>query len=353
MKEGLSLRNTGVMNRQSIAGALATGTHGTGINYPIMSDSVISLEIVLADGTVKTLSEADGDLFSAAKVHIGALGVVTKLTLSCIPKYSAWKRNPLDTIDNVIKNLDVLVSQNEHLLAWWVPYQDIVQMLQVNRTDYKVLQDVSDSTFARVAADMKMRVLGSISHFATMVPLHLVPRVTQYLLAPFFNFWYMAEPFYLADGYRGLLSGHPDCYDEMEYFLPSSTFQAAWKEFRQLIEDKQEILGVNLPVQLRMTSCDNILLSPFYQEDCKSKPTYFIAVALLCRGSSLNGYFHQAEEIFLRHGGRSHWGKTHFLGRKQLLDIYGDNFLTFLKLRDQLDPDGLFLNQHLKHLFFD
>jgi len=241
---------------------------------------------------------------------------------------------------------------HDHFIAWWVPYQDIVQMLLVNRTDFKE-QAVEKSPMTQMISVIKIRLIGAVTHLASLLPVHWVPLVNQYLFAPVFHFWNLDKPFYITEGYQGLLCSHTDSYDEMEYFLPLSRFKDAWNEFRQLLEDEKNILGANHIVQLRMIHCDNILLSPVYLEDCKSKPTYFIALAVLCRGFSLDGYYHKAEEIFVRYGGRTHWGKTHFLGRTNLTEIYGDNFHTFLKLRDQLDPNGLFLNEHLRHLFFD
>eukprot|EP01126_Amoeba_proteus_P000718 TRINITY_DN101_c0_g2_i9.p1 TRINITY_DN101_c0_g2~~TRINITY_DN101_c0_g2_i9.p1 ORF type:complete len:440 (+),score=67.37 TRINITY_DN101_c0_g2_i9:296-1615(+) len=358
---GLSLINTGVINRQSIAGATATGTHGSGTKFKILSDAIQGVEMVLANGTVVWISEQHGMLFQAARISLGVLGVVTKLNLRVIPKFSVWKRNPLSTITTVINTLDILANRHDHVLVWWVPYQETVQMLEVNRTEFlgesggeclsgSVCTNTDEkSTLAQKFAVLKMQLLGAITYLSSKFPSLFTPFMNRFMLAPLFNFWTIQDPFFVKVGYEGLLSGHPDSYDEMEYFFPSENFHELWTEFFHFLEDNKFWLGANHVVQLRWTACDRILLSPFYRKDCDEGSRYFVAMAILSRGFSRQGYFDLAEKIFLRHGGRPHWGKMHFLNKFQLTEIYGENFLTFSKIREELDPAGLFLNPALRN----
>jgi len=248
----LALRNTGVLNRQSLAGALATGTHGTGINYQIMSADVVALEIITAVGEVLRVRRDDADLlmrevFEAATVHLGGLGVITEVTMEVVDAFSVVKRNRLMPLEEVVGRLEELVEGIEHLLIWYVPYTETAQLLEANRTERSKTmpsttscsssssssssnsssingdgKEASFSSKLTTAAQsslllyfrpflgvLQVRVLSAAGWFSSLFPVAYVPFLNRYLVAPSLHMFAWGESSYsfYPEGYQGIVLG--------------------------------------------------------------------------------------------------------------------------------------------------
>ena len=237
----LALRNTGVLNRQSLAGALATGTHGTGINYQIMSADVVALEMVTAAGEVLRVSREDSDLarrevFEAATIHLGGLGVITEVTMEVVDAFSVVKRNRLMPLQEVVGGLEGLVEGIEHLLIWYVPFTETAQLLEANRTARskimpsrtcnsseekeekgflflsKLAKAVHSSLllyFRPFLGVLQVRVLSAAGWFSSLFPVTYVPFLNRYLVAPSLHMFAWGESSYsfYPEGYQGIVLG--------------------------------------------------------------------------------------------------------------------------------------------------
>eukprot|EP00624_Nannochloropsis_granulata_P000873 evm.model.NODE_13781_length_2811_cov_26.473852.1 len=247
----LALRNTGVLNRQSLAGALATGTHGTGINYQIMSADVVALEMVTAAGEVLRVGRDDADVamrevFEAATVHLGGLGVITEVTIEVVNAFSVVKRNQLMPLQEVVKGLEGLAERSEHLLVWYVPYTETAQLIEANRTvrskTMPVMSSSSSSSssgndkemeaeknsgswllskltravnsslllyFRPFLGVLQVRVLSAAGWFSSLFPVAYVPFLNRYLVAPSLHMFAWGESSYsfYSEGYQGIVLG--------------------------------------------------------------------------------------------------------------------------------------------------
>lgn len=361
----LALRNTGVLNRQSLAGALATGTHGTGMDYPIMSADVVALELVTAAGQVLRVSRADPDpamreVFEAATISLGGLGVVTEVTMEVVEAFSVVKRSRLLPLTTVLETLPQLATSIEHLLIWWMPYTETAQLLEANRTARATTlplaagEEPLSSLSALVASFLlplrpwlgvvQMRTLCAAAWFSSLFPVTWVPRMNRYLVAPALHMFAGGGVAFYAEGYKGVvLATHPDAYREAEWFLPLESFPAAFAAFQAFLETHKGQVGANFVVQLRMTKADNLWLSPF-----RGTAPWYVSVATLVKGFDCEAYFQAVEEeVWLPHGAKPHWGKLHNLRYEELSAMYGEEYEKFLAVRRRLDPTDTFLNKHL------
>jgi L-gulonolactone oxidase len=330
--EGLAMSNLGDIAYQSIAGAISTGTHGTGKDFGNLATFVSSMTMVLADGsTLRCEPDIDEKTFRAAQVGIGALGVISTVTLRCEPAFNLRAVEDAMKIDDVLEKMDDLVESNEHFEFYWFPHTTSAWTKQNNRTTdpptprrrWKEFQN--DIIMSNVA-------FGAVCRVGRMRPT-MIPTLTQKLVAPGVGRIRRVSRSDLVYTSPRLVK-----FSEMEYAIPREHGREAIEGIRKLIDANG--FNVNFPIEVRVVAPDDILLSPAH-----GRATCYIAVHMYQK-MDYKPYFHAVEDLMMSLRGRPHWGKLHFRTAADLRPAY-PRFDDFIAVRNRLDPTGVFRNDYL------
>ena len=330
-EHGLALSNLGDIGYQTVAGAISTATHGTGARFPPISAQVVGLRLVTADGGPLDLTrESDPDGFHAAQVSLGALGVVSRVTIQCEPAFNLHAVEQPEKLEAVLESFEDRVAKNEHFEFYWFPHTDVCMTKENNRTD----APMKPKSGARTWFDdtfIANRVFGVTQRIGRRWP-RTVPRIAGLagvLLSK-------TEEVDRSD--RVFLTPRLVRFAEMEYSIPREAAPQAVRAVKDLIE--RDRLIVSFPIEVRAVAPDDAFLSPAYGRD-----TAYLAVHMF-QGVDFHPYFKAVEAAMKDLGGRPHWGKWHYRSRDDLHPAYPD-FDRFLAVRDRLDPDRLFANAYL------
>lgn len=333
---GLAMENLGDINKQSLGGALGTGTHGTGVGLGILSTQAAAMTLVTASGDEVTCSEdASPELLQAARVSLGALGVVTRVRLRLLPEYRLRLTRRNLGLEECLAGLDEARARHRHYEFFWFPHSDRVMTKAMDLTDETPHGVGVGRWFSEMV--MENAVFGAVSRACRMHPAWCAPvsRLSAKLAS------------------EGVLAGQSHTlfatprlvrFQEMEYAVPVERGPDCLRELSEYITREQ--LPVHFPVEYRFVRGDDVFLSPAHGGD-----RAFIAVHQY-RGMPLEPYFSGAEAIFRNHGGRPHWGKLHTQTAATLKHMY-PRWDDFQRVREQLDPEGRFLNPYLKRLFLE
>ena len=329
---GLALGVIGSIARQSVAGAIATGTHGSGPRHGSLASLVCGLRLMLADGSVRDLAPGD-PLFDAARVSLGALGVVTRVTLRCEPAFRLEERAAPLPFDEAVARIPELARDEAYVKLWWLPHTEVVQVYRCRRTE-------ADPTFRALARWFDDRVVNRLV-FAAVLRLsraapRLIPRLNALVCAAYFRATRKVARSDLA-----LTIAMPPVHQEVEYALPLERAGEALQAVRALIAREQ--LRVNFVVELRFVAPDDAWMSPAF-----GRPTVYVG-AYMAQAEDLPRYFRLFEEAMLAMGGRPHWGKQ-FSATASALREACPNHARFAALRDALDPLGRFDNDFLRRV---
>ncbi len=327
---GLAMENLGDIDRQTISGAISTGTHGTGAGYRNISSQVTGIELVLADGSVRELSaEGDGELLRAARVGIGALGAISAVTLRCVPAFTLDRVDRSEPREEVLDSFQERADAHDHFELFTFPYADSALVLERNRTD---AEPGSRGRVATYLNDVVLEnwALGAISATGKAIPA-LIPRLSRIAAA-------------LASGGRAtersdriFANERRVRFTEMEYGVPRENGPEAARRVIEWVRSNR--YPVFFPIEMRVTAADDALLSPSHERD-----TAYIAVHQY-RGMEWRPYFEAVEEIMNGYGGRPHWGKRHFQTAGTLAPRY-PRWADFQAVRDELDPGRAFSNEY-------
>ncbi|MFG1699157.1 D-arabinono-1,4-lactone oxidase [Nonomuraea sp. NPDC049309] len=328
-ERGLALANMGDITEQTVAGAVQTGTHGTGRDSGGLADQIAGLEMVLADGTLATVSPGD-DLFDAARVGLGALGILTSVTFRVEPAFLLHNRRRKLALSDILGSLDELTSQNEHLDFYWLPHTDACLVKTNNRSPGPprppgAFRRWLDNVF------LENTLFGAACALGARLP-GLIPRINAVSAAA------LGDSSSVDASYKQLTARRDVRFLEMEYAIPRERLGQALRELRDLIDRMDWKIG--FPVEVRVTPPSDAWLSTAY-----GRATAYIACHVY-RPTPNPAYFAGAEEIMTRLGGRPHWGKLHTRDAAYLAQAY-PKFADFVALRDRLDPDRLFTNAYL------
>lgn len=353
---GLGMSNLGSISEQSVAGAISTGTHGTGARFGNLSTQVVSLRMMTADGETHTIDAQRPDLFSAARLSLGALGIITEVTLQCEPAFRLAERATAMPFDVAVERLQDLVDAHEHLKLWWLPHTDKVMAYGFDRSHAAAnvgpgtggaLKRISERALAtgrREPVDLTAAVEDLLNKVGFDAVLRLGGRVPS--LIPAIN--RAVSALYFQDRERVGVSHHifnvpmPPVHREMEYGVPRSKAPELLRGVRALID--REGLRVNFIVELRFVAADDLMLSPAYQRDSCQFGAY------MAQAPDLDAYFSHFEAMALALGGRPHWGKE-FSAPAHTLRAHLPRLDDFSALRDELDPEGRFDNAFLQRIF--
>jgi FAD/FMN-containing dehydrogenase len=331
---GLGLKNIGSITEQSIAGATATGTHGTGIRLGNLSTSIVGMHIVTGTGDVLKITETDTDLLNAARVSIGALGIVTEVTLACVPHYQLENTTYFCKFDTVIDKLDQLNQENERFLLWWLvaPFgpKDNVVVVTMNPpgTPAGLL---GQATVAATGPGAPGRLPMDTNDVLNVLS-RLFPQPTPF------------QKFLTQKGkWNQMLTIPliPVFHREFEYAIPAERTTEALLGLRTIFEEGD--ISTTLPVEVRYVAKDESLLSP-----SRGRDVCYIGIATQ---PNANEVYSRVEPLMKDLGGRPHWGKHFSLRRSEVEAMYPDSFDKFRKLRKELDPKGVFANSLVKEFF--
>jgi FAD-linked oxidoreductase len=329
-RRGLAMQNLGDIAYQSIAGATATATHGTGIKFAGLAGQISAMRIIAADGSVIDCSaRKNADVFKAARVGLGALGIVSAVTLDCEKAFHLHALEQPERVDEVMENLNENVQQNEHFEFFWVPHTGWALTKRNNRTG----QAPNPRPRWREFRDdiIYNNVLFGIVCRAGRVR----PSFARTLARAFPS---AGKVEYIDRSYRVFASPRLVRFYEMEYAIPIECAGEAFNRIRNYIEESG--LHLTFPVEVRFTRADDISLSTAFGRD-----TCYIAIHVF-EGTHYQQYFSAVEDIMDDYGGRPHWGKLHFQKAETLAERYPE-WDDFQKVRKRLDPKGMFSNAYL------
>lgn len=304
---GFAMENMGDIDRQSIAGAIGTGTHGTGKGIGSISTQVVGLRLITAEGEILQLpAEKDKSLFKAAQVSFGALGIVSQVTLRLLPAYRLHERTWIEPFESCFEQLSEHIDATRHFEFFWSPAED--------RCACKSLQPTK-ATHLEVQPN-DQQVSGRLSRYVQEERIDYSHRI------------FPSE--------RNIL------FNELEFAVPAGNGPECLLAIRQLMQQKHP--EVMWPIEYRTLAADDIWLSPAYHRD-----TVTISIH---QAADLphQDFFADAEEIFREFDGRPHWGKMHSYTAEDLRQLY-PMWNQFQQVRQKIDPTGRFLNPYLQKLF--
>ena len=328
---GLAMENQGDIDRQTLAGAISTATHGTGARFQNLSAQVEAVELVLADGDVVEISaSSDPEALAAARAGLGALGVLYSVTLRTVPAYTIRRVDRPAKLDEVLADLDELADANDHFEFYAFPHTDTAIARESERTDEPpkprsrgreylqevVLENWLVDAYARIGRRFPSRI----------------PPMARFLARQ------VGRSVKLDASHRVFASERRVRFTEMEYGIPREHGAEAVRRVFELVEGRG--FRVSFPIEVRFVASDEVMLSPSHERD-----TCYIAVHMY-RGSEWEAYFRGVEEIMDSYGGRPHWGKRHFQTAESLASRY-PRWEDFQRVRARLDPEGRFANPYI------
>ncbi|MEU1074252.1 MULTISPECIES: D-arabinono-1,4-lactone oxidase [unclassified Streptomyces] len=336
-REGLSLTNMGDIMEQTVAGATSTGTHGTGRDSASIAAQIAGLELITADGSTLTCSAKENpEVFAAARIGLGALGVVSAITFAVEPEFLLTAREEPMTFDKVTSEFDALYAENEHFEFYWFPHTGNCNTKRNNRSAGPAAPPgrVSGWIEDEFMSNGLFQVVCSLGR-AVPATIPAIAKVSSRALS---------ARTYTDIPYKVFTSPRRVRFVEMEYALPREAVVEALREVRALVDRSR--LRVSFPVEVRTAPADDIALST-----ASGRDTAYIAVHMY-RGTPYQAYFTAVERIMTAHAGRPHWGKVHSRDAEYFAGVY-PRFGEFTALRDRLDPDRLFGNAYLRRVLGD
>jgi FAD-linked oxidoreductase len=335
---GLSLINLGDIDRQTLAGAIGTGTHGTGRSLRSLSGEVAGFRLILANGSVLVCSKTQNpEVFEAGRVALGTMGVMTEITMNARTSYRLAERSLLISTKELFSKLDSLIASNRHFEFFWFPYADIAVCKTLNETDAPAAEPAGAEALRKRGERMSvdLRLFSATNRILPFAPFLRKPAhrlFSQSMTA-------RPKPRWCHESFP---SARPVRFNEMEYAVPLAKGADCVNEIVSTIRRRK--IGTGFPVEFRTVAADDIPLSPFFERESAT-----IAVHQHYR-TDYRALFSACEEVFRAYDGRPHWGKHHSRTRDELRSLY-PGFERFVELRRQLDPAGKFLNAYLRPMF--
>ena len=328
---GQGMINLPDIDRQTVAGAIATGTHGTGVTLQALSSFITSLRLITPNGNVMDIDSSDEDLLHAARVNVGALGIVTQVTMQNRESYKLKKREWAAPTEDILANFDELAASHRHFEIFPLVYSDYSLVLSIDETDEPIGQsevEEEPSDDASIAESL------GLSDNPTPAERLRQSNATASRI----------QPTEAVDVSHKILSNVRNSrFNEMEYSVPAEVGAECLREILKTIYD--EAIDVQFVLEYRYVGADDDWLSMSYGDH----PHATISIHRTA-SADYRPYFNRIEPIFWKYGGRPHWGKVHNLTHVELTELY-PRFKDFMELRRELDPQGRMLNPHLRALF--
>jgi len=331
---GLAMENLGDVDRQTIAGAISTGTHGTGAGLRGIAAQVEGLELVLADGSHRQLSAATHpELTRAARIGLGALGAISAVTLRCVPAFVLDRVDRPLPREEALDSFEQLAAASDHFEFFTFPYSDSALILERNRTEGPPRPRGRGAAFLNDVV-LENWALGALAATGKAFP-DRIPALGR-----------LAGR--LASGGRTVdrsdrvfASERRVRFTEMEYAVPREHGPEAVRRVVEWVRANR--YPVFFPIEVRVAAADDVSLSTAH-----GRETAYVAVHQY-RGMEWRPYFEAVEEIMDSYGGRPHWGKRHFQTAATLAPRY-PAWDEFQRARDVLDPTRVFSNDYAERV---
>ncbi len=332
---GLALPNLGDIDVQTVAGATSTGTHGTGLGFHGIASAITAIRAISGEGEVV---EFDAEQLRVGRVGLGAAGLLSTITLECVPAF--WMHaveEPL-ALDAVLEGFDEWSEVTDHAEFFWMPHTD---KALVKRNTRRATGPAQASKLKRVSERLATELTENVG-FGAMCRVgkarpDLIPKMAAGLAKGF------GRKEYTAPSWEVFATPRRVKFIEMEYAVPREAWKSAFAEVRALIDIVSDDEPINFPIEVRVLGGDDIPMSM-----ASGRDSVFIAVHNF-RGMAYERYFHGVESIMKRHGGRPHWGKMHYRKAADLAEVY-PQWDAFGELVAQLDPNGTFRNPYLNRI---
>ncbi len=335
---GLAMANLGDIDAQTLAGALSTGTHGTGARLGGLATQVEALELVLADGSVVSCSATSRpELFAAARIGLGALGVITTVTLRCVPSFTLLADERPVPVEEVLEQFDALAAANDHFEFYWFPYGRKALVKRNNRLspggsaapgaahpipgwrrfwEFEVMENASFGTLCRLGR-ARPRLIPALNRFSSAA---------------------LSSRSYTDLSHRVFVTPRRVRFAESEYAVPRESLGHVIAELRRAVPRLPD--PVMFPVEVRVAAADDIWLSTAY-----GRESAYVAIHQYA-GLPYRAYFDRFESIVAEVAGRPHWGKLHSLDAERLRPLY-PRYDEFRRVRAVVDPEARFGNPYL------
>ena len=330
---GLALENMGDIDRQTIAGATSTGTHGTGARFRGLAAQIVAMKLVTAGGDILTVSETENaEILPAVRLGLGALGIAVEITIQCVPSFLLKAVEHPEPFDDVLDSFEQRAVESDHFEFYWWPHTDAVMTKNntrlpgdAERAPVKPVANwVEETLMSNVVLAMKSG-LGSVLPRSIQPLNRLATRV-------------YGDREYTDHSYEVFTAPRNVRFRELEYAIPRPALAQALRDLRGLIERKG--WDISFPVEVRVAAPDDNWLSTAYQRE-----SAYIAVHKYFREDHFP-YFRAVDQLLRSYDGRPHWGKIHFQDAAELSTRY-PRFADFRSLRNRLDPDRVFANAYL------
>lgn len=332
--EGYAMPNLGDIAYQTVAGAISTSTHGTGIGFTGLAAQVKGFRLVDGTGRTVTCTETENpDVFRAGRVSVGALGAIFEYTLQVVPSFRIRAHEQPMKLDAVLEGIDEFVEGNDHFEFFWIPHTRwaLTKSNERTRDEREPLPRVRgwvEKTF------MENYAFGALCALGRVRPT-LIPRLATALPSS-------GSRTYVDDSFRVFASPRLVRFYEMEHAIPRSALVPAMRDITSMIEKKGYLL--NFPVEVRFTSGDDVPLSTAF-----GRESAYIAVHVF-KGMDYEPYFRDVESILRTYEARPHWGKIHHREADELSGLY-PRWADFMDARNRLDPQRTFANGYTDRVF--
>ncbi len=333
---GLALTNMGDIDRQTLAGATSTGTHGTGALFGGLATQIVAVTLVTAAGELLHVSETENaELLPAVRLGLGSLGVLVELTIQCVPSF---KMSAVEKPEPLQEVLDTWVERTEavdHFEFYWFPHTDTALTKTNTRVPLETPSKLQNPVGRWVDDQLLSNHVFTLTcALGTAMPAMIKP--VNHLADKL-----VAERSFTDLSHQVFVSPRTIRFTEMEYALPVEHVPAALRAVNELIESKG--WRISFPVEVRVAAADENWLSTAH-----GRTSGYIAVHRYWREDPTE-YFEGVEAIMKSFDGRPHWGKMHFRDAASLANTY-PRFSDFTAVRDRLDPDRLFANSYLERV---
>jgi L-gulono-1,4-lactone dehydrogenase len=332
-QHGLALQNMGDIDRQSIAGATSTGTHGTGLRFGGLATQITAAVLVTASGDLLRVSETERpELLPAVRLGLGALGILVEVEVQCVDAFVLRSADKPRPFDEVLDGWTELVEEADHFEFYWWPHTDKAMTQAKTRLP-------ADTAFTRpnaVALWAEKRLLENEALRAQQAVGHVLPRTVPALSRFATNVYGEGER--TGVSYEIFASPRLVRFRESEYAIPLAALPQALRDVRSLVE--RNGWRISFPVEIRAAAADENWMSTAY-----GRPSAYIAVHRYFRDDPTE-YFRAFDALMRTYDGRPHWGKMHSRSADDLRPAY-PRFDDFARVRDELDPDRRFANAYL------
>jgi L-gulonolactone oxidase len=335
-EHGLAFDNIGSIVTQTAAGYTGTGTHGSGT--PLLSTHIEEMRLVDGEGRVHLLSAGEEpNLFSAARVHLGCLGVITEITFRCTDAFNIEERREILPFDRALADLEDLLRQNDYVKLWWLPYTDVIQAYLFNRTD-------APRTRVTLTEMMEEKGMSTWSFSALLAFTRAIPPSTPMVTRSLQKLYFTPRRRVNRSDRLFNIGRMIPIHNEAEYAVPRERAAEAIDGVAKIIRSAPPEYRVNFPVEVRFVPADDIPMSP-----ASGRDSCYVGAYVASRKWTVP-YHRDVERLMRDFDGRPHWGKLFSRTVEDFAQLY-PQFYAFKEIRRTCDPHGLFRNTFVDRVF--